>query len=144
MLRFVVILILLTGLFNPTPQYGPPGPVRSNPICEYVYSDQWPEVYEHIINKEDFWNRITWRFSKPCYLNECLYAEVLPYNTNIIWHFSQSFTDLDEIYIVLVNQDYIITNILEGTPLPDGSVLFDFSTVAGGTYYFFEISTLEN
>lgn len=139
----IILILLLSFILTNNVQTNE---VWSNPICEYVQSgdlEQWEEVKKCTVEDETFMSRISWRFTDKFYLDECLYTEVLPYNTDIIWHFSKPFMEDDEVYIVLVNQDYVLTNILRGHPLPDGNVLFDFSLVNGGTYYFFEFSNVD-
>ena len=132
-----IILIFIISLFS--------NPTWSNPACEYIQSnslEHWDAICENTIDNENFMSRIEWRFSAAPTLDECLYVEVLPYNTDIIWHFSKPFIENDEVCVVLVDQNYTITNVIFGKPLPDGNVLFDFSEVEGGTYYLFEFSNI--
>ena len=146
-MKYILIIIaaLILGFDSAgEPRYGPPNPsIYSNPVFEYIQSndvENWKEVEDNTINDQEFMKRIAWRFNGNFHLDECLYTDVLPYNTDVVWHFSTSFEEEDDVFIVLVNRDYILTNIIKGHPLPDGTVLFDFSLVDGDVYYFFEFS----
>lgn len=138
LIKIISLLICLISLFSGgrAPVYGPPGPISSNPVCEYVYTNN---TFEETAREH-----VEWRFTdSKCHLDECLYVNVLPYNTNVIWTFSQPFMEEDEIFIALVDDYGTLLYVLRGTPLPDGNVLFDFSLVDGGTYYLFEFSNVD-
>lgn len=131
-IAFILFILLLSNIAIAEPVYGPPTPTYSNPVCEYIVPDNINEIYEWIKPQISCLDDLK--------MDEAFYTLVLPYNTDVIWHFSIPFFEMDTIYIVLVNEQFEVTNILRGHPLPDCTVLFDFSSVEGGTYYFFELS----
>lgn len=134
LIAILIISLMLSATVFAEPVYGPPTPTFSNPVCEYIVPDNIDEIYEYIKPQIQCLENLK--------MDEAFYTLVLPYNTDVIWHFSNPFFEMDTVYIVLVNEQFEVTNILRGHPLPNCTVLFDFSEVEGGVYYFFELSDI--
>lgn len=152
MRKILSILLVFVMLFS-TAFAAAPSPttamlIHSNPACEYVLADQlenWDEIVANTFENEDFMNILKEHYFNPDYsyfLDEFLMIEVLPYNDYVVWHFAEQYEREARIYAVLVNMDYEIYSVLVGDPLLDGTVLFDFNPIEGGTYYMLVFSDI--
>lgn len=151
MRKILSILLMFTMLFSIA--FAAPSPtnirlIYSNPACEYVLADQlenWDEIVVNILENEEFMNILKEQYFDPNYsyfLDDLLLIEVLPYNDYVVWHFAEHYEREAHIYAVLVDMNYEIYNVLVGDPLRDGTVLFDFNPIEGGTYYMLVFSDI--
>lgn len=143
-----VLVMLFSTAFAVAPSPTTAMLIHSNPVCEYVLADQlenFEEILENTIYNEDFIKQLEHYFDQDYEYNldELLLIEVLPYNDYVVWHFSELYDQDAIVYSVLTDMNYHIYSVLAGEPLRDGSVLYDFNPIEGGTYYMLTFSNIE-